>query len=51
VGHALLVDHGNDRRAIRAEDFGTREAEAWRAADAREPKCRAGENSIQGGAG
>jgi hypothetical protein len=47
----LLVDHGYDPRAIRAEDFGTKDAAAWRAADAREPKCRTGENSIQGGAG
>jgi hypothetical protein len=33
------------------EDFSTADAEAGCAADALEPTCRTGENSIQGGAG
>jgi ferredoxin-NADP reductase len=47
----LLVDQGYDPRAIRAEDFGTKKTPRSGAANAVEPRCRAGEDSIQGGAG
>jgi ferredoxin-NADP reductase len=47
----LLVDQGHDPRAIRVEDFGTEDAEVRRAAGAREPTGRAGEDARQRGAG